>query len=69
MFQTSTEVEVTWKLLEAAPGSDAGQCEKEHDMDKLWKDKKTETLACIKLDAKIKECSELGVSKSKIDGC
>lgn len=66
---TGTEVEVTWKLLEAEPGSDATQCESESDMDKLWRNKKTETLACIKLDAKIKECSELGAVKNKIDGC
>lgn len=65
-----TDVEVTWKLLEVAPGAATGNCEKEADIDKLSRDKQKETLACLKLDAKVKACNELQPgARKKIIGC
>jgi len=68
-----TEVEVTWKLLEVQPGLPAipgTVCEPEGDMDKLWEEKQKETLACIKLDAKVKDCKDLTAgARNKINGC
>lgn len=58
-----TDVEVTWKLLEVAPEGkeiklspevDRDDCEKETDMNTLWREQSKETLACLKLDAKVK---------------
>ena len=53
--------------LPAIPGT---VCEPEGDMDKLWEEKQKETLACIKLDAKVKDCKDLTPgARNKINGC
>lgn len=65
-----TDVQVTWKMLEVPSGDDTGTCEQEFDMDALWNNKEKETLACLKIPAKVKACSELQQgARKKIDGC
>jgi hypothetical protein len=70
-----TDVQVTWKMLEVPSGDVTGirndnECEQEFDMDTLWNNKQKETLACLKIPAKVKACSELQKgARKKIDGC
>jgi len=64
------DVQVTWKLLEAAPRTNTSICEQEFDTEKLWNGKSKQTLACLVIPSKIKECKELKPnSRKKIIGC
>ena len=67
-------MEWTVKLLEIASAAKPNTCEKECDIDKLFnrgdKEEKKETLACVKIPAIVKYCSESGKNaREKIDGC
>ena len=57
-------------MLEVPSGGVTDTCEQEFDMDALWNNKEKETLACLKIPAKVKDCSDLQIgARKKIDGC
>ena len=69
--QAGTDVEVTWKLLEVPSVATPDLCEETFDIDELWNNGKgKETLACLKIDATVKSCSDLSpTARGKIIGC
>jgi len=54
-----TIVEVTWKLLQTPSSTNVDVCEQKFDIEKLWKEERKETLACLKIPAAVKNCEDL----------
>jgi len=54
-----TLVEVTWKVLQVPSSTNVDTCEQKFEIEDLWKEERKETLACLKIPAKVKECDNL----------
>jgi len=64
------DVLVTWKLLEIPSDEDPDVCEEDFKIDDLFNNKKKETLACLKIPARVQKCKDISEgNRQKIIGC
>jgi len=65
-----TLVEVTWKVLQVPSSTNVDTCEQKFKIEDLWKEESKETLACLKIPAKVKNCNDLQPRpRESIQGC